>query len=202
MQRNAMTLESFLALGLYSFASSITPGPNNLMLLASGVNFGFRRTIPHMLGIAFGFTTMLVLVGVGLGAALDLVPGLFVALKIACVLYLLWLAYGLATSGSLASGSARARPMRFIEAALFQFVNPKAWAMALTAMALYTHPDDYFMSVLVVAGMFGAINLPSVSTWAGFGVALRGFLSDPGRLKLFNRGMAALLLVSTVPFVL
>ncbi|MFM8700052.1 MAG: LysE family translocator [Hyphomicrobiales bacterium] len=196
-----MTHESLIALALYAFVTSVTPGPNNLMLLASGVNFGFRQTFPHMLGIAFGFTAMVALVGFGLGAVLTLFPIVFNALRVLALVYMVWLSWKLASSGSLGSGDAKARPMTFIEAALFQWINPKAWAMALTATTLYTVPEMYYLSVVVVAGTFGVINLPSVSCWAGFGVALRGFLSVPARLRIFNVGMAVLLLLSTLPFI-
>ena len=196
-----MTHESLIALALYALVTSVTPGPNNLMLLASGVNFGFRQTIPHMLGIALGFTAMVALVGFGLGAVLTLFPIVFNVLRVLALVYMVWLSWKLASSGSLGSGEAKARPMTFIEAALFQWINPKAWAMALTATTLYTVPDMYYLSVILVAGTFGVINLPSVSCWAGFGVALRGFLSVPARLRIFNVGMAVLLLLSTLPFI-
>ena len=196
-----MTHETLIALALYALVTSVTPGPNNLMLLASGVNFGFRQTIPHMLGIALGFTAMVALVGFGLGAVLTLFPIVFNVLRVLALVYMVWLSWKLASSGSLGSGEAKARPMTFIEAALFQWINPKAWAMALTATTLYTVPDMYYLSVILVAGTFGVINLPSVSCWAGFGVALRGFLSVPARLSIFNVGMAVLLLLSTLPFI-
>ena len=196
-----MTHETLIALALYALVTSVTPGPNNLMLLASGVNFGFRQTIPHMLGIALGFTAMVALVGFGLGAVLTLFPIVFNVLRVLALVYMVWLSWKLASSGSLGSGDAKARPMTFIEAALFQWINPKAWAMALTATTLYTVPDMYYLSVSLVAGTFGVINLPSVSCWAGFGVALRGFLSVPARLRIFNVGMAVLLLLSTLPFI-
>jgi threonine/homoserine/homoserine lactone efflux protein len=196
-----MTHETLIALALYALVTSVTPGPNNLMLLASGVNFGFRQTIPHMLGIALGFTAMVALVGFGLGAVLTLFPIVFNVLRVLALVYMVWLSWKLASSGSLGSGDAKARPMTFIEAALFQWINPKAWAMALTATTLYTVPDMYYLSVILVAGTFGVINLPSVSCWAGFGVALRGFLSVPARLRIFNVGMAVLLLLSTLPFI-
>jgi threonine/homoserine/homoserine lactone efflux protein len=196
-----MTHETLIALALYALVTSVTPGPNNLMLLASGVNFGFRQTIPHMLGIALGFTAMVALVGFGLGAVLTLFPIVFNVLRVLALVYMVWLSWKLASSGSLGSGEAKARPMTFIEAALFQWINPKAWAMALTATTLYTVPDMYYLSVILVAGTFGVINLPSVSCWAGFGVALRGFLSVPARLRIFNVGMAVLLLLSTLPFI-
>ena len=196
-----MTHETLIALALYALVTSVTPGPNNLMLLASGVNFGFRQTIPHMLGIALGFTAMVALVGFGLGAVLTLFPIVFNVLRVLALVYMVWLSWKLASSGSLGSGDAKARPMTFIEAALFQWINPKAWAMALTATTLYTVPEMYYLSVILVAGTFGVINLPSVSCWAGFGVALRGFLSVPARLRIFNVGMAVLLLLSTLPFI-
>ena len=196
-----MTHETLIALALYALVTSVTPGPNNLMLLASGVNFGLRQTIPHMLGIALGFTAMVALVGFGLGAVLTLFPIVFNVLRVLALVYMVWLSWKLASSGSLGSGEAKARPMTFIEAALFQWINPKAWAMALTATTLYTVPDMYYLSVILVAGTFGVINLPSVSCWAGFGVGLRGFLSIPARLRIFNVGMALLLLLSTLPFI-
>jgi threonine/homoserine/homoserine lactone efflux protein len=197
-----MKPEALLALSIFAFVTSVTPGPNNMMLLASGVNFGIRRTIPHMLGIAAGFTAMLLVVGLGLGAIVTAVPAVLVALKVASAAYMLWLAWRLATSGSFGAGAGPARPMRFIEAAGFQWINPKAWAMALTATSVYTQPDAFYLSVVIVALVFGAINLPSVGVWAGFGVGLRGFLAVPARLRVFNVAMAVLLALSVVPFVL
>ena len=197
-----MTFETFLALSLYSFVASATPGPNNLMLLASGVNFGIRRTVPHMLGIAIGFTAMVVIIGFGLGALLDIVPGLMTALRYVALVYTVWLAWKLGMSGSLGTGKSGAQPMSFFAACLFQWVNPKAWVMALTATALYTTADHYVVSVLLVSAVFGVINLPCISVWAGFGVALRQILAVPVRLRAFNIVMAVLLLASTLPFIL
>ncbi len=196
-----MSLEAFTALIAFAFVTSITPGPNNLMLLASGVNFGFARTIPHMLGIGFGFLSLLLGVGFGLGAALTAFPSLHAALKIAGGAYLLYLAWRIAMSRSMGKvgEGAGARPMAFFEAAAFQWVNPKAWVMAVTAMAVYTNPEAPFLSVALVAVAFAAVNLPSVSTWAGFGTALRGFLSDPVRLKWFNIAMGLLLAATLWP---
>lgn len=190
----------FLALLVFAFVTSITPGPNNFMLLASGVNFGFRRTIPHMLGIGAGFLTLLLGVGLGLGAALLAYPVLHLGLKLAGGAYLLYLAWRIATTRTMGQGEGSvARPMRFIEAAAFQWVNPKAWVMAVTAMAVYTDPAAPFLSVVVVAVAFALVNLPSVSTWAGFGTALRGFLSDPVRLRWFNIAMGLALAASLWP---
>lgn len=195
-----MTYEAFLALLVYAFVTSITPGPNNFMLLASGVNFGFLRTIPHMLGIGFGFLSLLLGVGFGLGAVLTAFPALHTVLKIAGGAYLLYLAWRIGMSRSLGKdGDVKARPMTFIEASAFQWINPKAWVMAVTAMAVYTNPDAPFLSVLLISGAFALVNLPSVSSWAGFGMALRGFLADPVRLKWFNIAMGLLLAATLWP---
>ena len=194
-----MPLDTFLALLLFAFTTSITPGPNNMMLFASGVNFGFRRTIPHMLGIGAGFLSLLLGVGLGLGALLHTMPVVYTALKFAGGAYLVWIAWKIATSRSLSEGKSGAKPISFLGAAAFQWVNPKAWVMAVTAMATYTNPDVYFISVLIVGFAFALVNVPSVSTWAGFGSALRDWLSDPIRLKWFNITMALLLVLSLWP---
>lgn len=194
-----MPHDLLLALMLYAFVSSITPGPNNLMLLASGVNFGFRRTIPHMLGIGAGFTVMTLLVGLGLAGLFTAWPPARTLLAVVSVAYLLWLAWKIAHAAPPAADApATGRPLSFLQAAAFQWVNPKAWTMALTACTLYA-PGADGSSVLVVALVFGAVNLPCVSSWAGLGSALRGWLADPARLRLFNRTMAALLVATLWP---
>ncbi|HCL65396.1 MAG TPA: lysine transporter LysE [Rhizobium sp.] len=194
-----MDTATLTALILFAFTTSITPGPNNMMLLASGVNFGFRRTIPHMLGIGAGFLSLLLGVGFGLGALLAAVPVVYTGLKIAGGLYLLYIAWRIGSSRTLGEGTTSGRPMTFLGAAAFQWVNPKAWVMAVTAMAAYTDPAQYMSSVAIVGLVFGAVNLPAVSTWAGFGSALRDWLSHPVRLKWFNISMAVLLVLSLWP---
>ncbi len=198
-------MQSALLLPLMAFAiaSSITPGPNNLMLLASGVNFGFRRSFPHILGIGIGFMILLVVVGLGVGQALQTYPLLYDALRIISLLYMVWLAWKIATSGPVDNKPDRpsATPMTFVQAALFQWVNPKAWAMAIAAIATYTRPVDYFSSLLWVTLIFGLINLPCVTAWAAFGVGLRHWLQDPVKLKVFNITMALLLVASFLPLV-
>jgi len=194
-----MTTDLFLALVTFAFVSSITPGPNNLMLLASGVNFGFKRTIPHMLGIGIGFTIMIVVVGFGLGAAFETYPVIYTALRVVGGLYMLWLAWKIATSGPVGEGRSSGTPLTFLQAALFQWVNPKAWVMGVTAIATYTLTANYFWSVLVVALVFGAVNLPCVSSWALFGTALKHVLNNPRILRAFNISMAVLLVLSLAP---
>jgi threonine/homoserine/homoserine lactone efflux protein len=194
-----MQIEIFLALLVFAFTTSITPGPNNMMLFASGVNFGFVRTIPHMCGIGAGFLVLLLAVGFGLGALLEAVPLVYTVLKFAGGAYLVWIAWKIGTSRALGEGRTGARPMSFLEAAAFQWVNPKAWVMAVSAMATYTNSANYTTSVLIVGVAFAIVNFPSVSTWAGFGSALREWLSDPVRLKWFNITMALLLVASLWP---
>lgn len=193
-----MASDVFLALVAFAFVSSITPGPNNLMLMASGANFGFRRTVPHMLGIGIGFGVMIVLVGLGLVRIFDAFPVTHLILTIVGILYLLWLAWKIAHASAPDSARAGARPFTFIQAALFQWVNPKAWQMALTAITLYA-PDRSAVAILWVGLVFAIINLPSVSTWTVLGQQMQRILSSPARLRAFNRSMAALLVASLVP---
>ncbi|UZD90303.1 LysE family translocator [Cognatishimia activa] len=193
-----MTYEILTALVAFAFVTSITPGPNNMMLLASGANFGFTRTIPHMLGIGIGFTVMVMLVGAGLMQLFDAWPPSYTILKVLSAGYMLWLAWKIAHSASPVGMSAGAKPMNFLQAALFQWVNPKAWTMALSAITLYA-PGREFIAVLWVALVFGSINLPCVSSWTILGQKLRLILSNPKRLVAFNWTMAALLIVSLIP---
>ncbi len=191
-----MDMQQLAALVGFAFVSSITPGPNNMMLMASGANFGLRRTIPHMLGVAIGFTVMIFLVGIGLVGLFEAWPPLFTILKVVSAVYLLWLAWKIANSPPPTSaGNAAGKPMTFIQAALFQWVNPKAWTMALTAIAIYAGSRSV-LAVIDVAAVFGAINLPTVSVWAAAGQYLRRWMNDETRRRMFNWGMAALLVAS------
>ncbi len=193
-----MMLDSALALAGFALVTSITPGPNNLMLMASGVNFGIRRTLPHMLGVALGFVFMAVLVGLGLMRLFDAWPPVYTVLKVASVAYLLYLAWKIANAAAPREGAARGDPLTFLQAAAFQWVNPKAWAMALSAITVYA-PDRSVTGVLAVAFLFGVVNLPSVGLWALAGQGLRRYLADPRWLRLFNWSMAVLLVGSMLP---
>ena len=198
-----LPLDTALALVSFAFATSITPGPNNIMLTASGVNFGFVRTIPHILGIGVGFMALLVAVGIGVGAIFAAAPQLQTVLKVVGAAYMLWLAWKIANAGGPRdSADGRARPMTFWEAAAFQWVNPKAWVMAIGAMAVYVRPDHAALDIIAVTLIFGLVNVPSVGTWAAFGHILRNFLRDPVKVRVFNIVMALLLVASIVPIVL
>ncbi len=192
-----MSPDLFTALVGFAFVSSITPGPNNLMLLASGANFGFRRTVPHMLGISLGHLLMIVLVGLGLIRLFEMYPTLHTAMKIASIAYLLYLAWKIANAAPPREGEAGGTPMTFLQAAAFQWVNPKAWFMALTAISVYA-PETTLWAVVLVASAFASVNLPSVSTWTLLGVQMRRVLTNHVRLRLFNWTMAALLVGSLV----
>lgn len=193
-----MTHEQLVALAAFAFVTSITPGPNNLMLMASGANFGVRRTLPHMLGVALGFVFMTVLVGAGLAQAFVAVPQLFTALQVASVVYLLFLSWKIATASPPEEAGRTGQPMTFLAAAAFQWANPKAWAMALTAVSVYA-PSQTAASIVAVALVFGIVNLPSVGIWAVLGQQMRRVLTNPVRLRAFNVLMAILLVASLYP---
>ena len=193
-----MMLETLPALALFAFVTSVTPGPNNLMLMASGANFGFRRTVPHMLGVSLGFVLMAFVVGVGLAGLFQTYPLTRTALEVVSVVYMLWLAWKIAHAAAPKDREVGVSPMTFLQAAAFQWVNPKAWAMATNAVTLYT-PDRSLWAVALVAVIFGAINLPSVSLWTLIGQQLRRVLTNARRLTIFNWTMAGLLILSLAP---
>ena len=193
-----MMLETLPALALFAFVTSVTPGPNNLMLMASGANFGFRRTVPHMLGVSLGFVLMAFLVGVGLAGLFQTYPVAVTALEVVSVVYMLWLAWKIAHAAAPKDREVGVSPMTFLQAAAFQWVNPKAWAMALTAVTVYA-PDRSLWTVALVAAIFGAVNLPSVSLWTLIGQQLRRVLTNARRLTIFNWTMAGLLVLSLAP---
>lgn len=195
-----MTYELTTALAAFALVASITPGPNNLMVMASGANFGFRRTMPHWFGIIIGFFIMVVLVGMGLMRMFAAYPVTYLILKSASVAYLLFLAWKVATAAPLNDDAPTAgKPFTLLQAALFQWVNPKAWAMALSAISAYTPPSHPLSSVFVVAIVFMLANLPSQGAWILLGMQLRRFLDAPVKLRVFNVSMAVLLIASLYP---
>jgi threonine/homoserine/homoserine lactone efflux protein len=200
-----ITAEILAALAIFAFVSSITPGPNNLMLMASGINFGFRRTVPHMLGVSLGFTLMIILIGLGVMQLIEAVPGSRTFITVASGLYLLFMAWKIATTntapGNNGAATGGSKPFTFVQAALFQWVNPKAWTMALTAISAYAPKSHGLTGVMLVALIFGLINLPSTGSWAAMGAKMRNFLSDPVRLRAFNIIAALLLVTSLYPMV-
>ena len=169
------------------------------MLLTSGVNFGFRRTLPHIAGIVIGYSVMFAAVALGLGRVFVAEPALYTALKIASSIYLLWLAWRIATAASPTSGEAETPPLTFLQAALFQWVNPKGVMLALAAAANFLDPDSLASDLPVMLALIGVMSFASASTWALFGQGMRRFLNEPGRLRVFNRAMALALIASLWP---
>ena len=185
------------ALTLFAFVSSITPGPNNVMLWASGLNYGFRRTLRHLIGVTLGFVSLLAATALGLGSLFQQVTWLSAVLRLLGSVYLLYLAYRVLTGGRTEHRAA-ARPMSFMEAVAFQYVNPKAWVMGITAVGSFMPPDQNLLaSVGMLSLVFGAVNLPCVATWAAAGSAIGRLLTDDRRRHLIN-AILALLLVGTI----
>ncbi len=194
-----MTFDIFLSLAIFSFVTSITPGPNNIMLLASGINFGLKRTMPHAIGVSLGFFVMLLAVGIGIGALIKSSPIIYNILKYLGALYLLWLAWKTAISHSVEQNSNKqGSPLTLLEAALFQWINPKSWMMAISGITLYTSPQYPYISMLLVAIIFTLINFPCVAIWATLGHSLRERLKNPKILRLFNFIMGGLLALSAI----
>lgn len=183
----------------FAFVSSITPGPNNLMLMASGANFGFRRTLPHMLGISLGHAFMVALVGLGLGEVFDSAPWLKLVLAGLSSLYLLYLAWKIAHAAPPRGGEAAGRPFTFLQAAGFQWVNPKAWWMAMHAVTNLSPEGGGLAPALWVAGIFAMTNFPSIMVWTTAGLQIRRLLHRPRLLRAFNWTMAALLVLTLWP---
>lgn len=184
---------------LFALAMCLTPGPNVVMITASGANFGFRRAIPHMLGISFGFGAMAMASGLGLAGLFHAEPRLHTALKYAGAVYLLYLAWRI-TNAAIASGDSRARPIGFVEAMLFTWMNPKAWMSVIGALAAFTTVSgDMLWQTSVITAVLFAACLLSCAIWAAFGVAIGRFLGSARARTIFNYSMAGLLVLSLIP---
>lgn len=196
---DSMNYEFLTALAAFAFVSSMTPGPNNLMLMASGANFGFARTVPHMLGVLFGFVFMFALAGGGLAQVFEFFPPSYYVLRAVSIAYLIYLAWKIATAAGPQEGAGgTGKPLTFLQAALFQWVNPKAWAVALTAFSVYV-PSRSIEAVLLVCLVFLTLTLPAVTVWTLLGQQLRKLLTNRLRLRLFNGLMGTLLIASLYP---
>ncbi len=194
-----MSYEIITALAAFAFVASITPGPNNLMLMASGANFGIRPTLPHMAGVTIGFSVMVLLVGTGITQLFDRYPASYQVLKYFSIGYLLFLAFKILTAAEAPRVEGKTKkPFSFLQAAAFQWVNPKAWTMALTATAVYS-PSRSLEAIAIVALVFGLINLPCICTWTVMGQQISRFLTSVKRLRTFNALMAGLLVASLYP---
>jgi threonine/homoserine/homoserine lactone efflux protein len=193
-------METLVPYILYCIAMSGTPGPNNVMVMASGVNYGYRRSLPHIFGINVGFSLMLAVMALGLGAVFVAEPRLQMALKVVGVAYMLWLAWKIATASGIAEGKAGGRPMTFLEGAAFQWVNVKAWFMVVGAISVYAPPGfSPLQKALYLGGVMLIAGSPPTHIWTLFGVGIRRFLQNPKALRAFNITMAVLLVFSLIP---
>ncbi len=194
-----MSLELLSAFILFAVVMLFTPGPNNVMLMASGVNHGFARTVPHMLGVSLGFALMVFLVGLGLGSLFQIYPWLYDVLKYASAAYLLYLAWVIAMAEPRAGGAEGSRPLTFLEGALFQWINAKGWVIAVGAVTTYAALTRFPVNVIVLSVLFAVLGTLSSATWALFGSGLSPMLRNRRAVRLFNISMAALLVISLYP---
>ena len=194
-----MTWELYGAMLLFAFATFFTPGPNNIMLMTSGLNFGFRRTRPHLFGVSMGFGAMMACFGLGLGVIFKAYPLVSDVLKIVVVLFLLYLAWRIANAGPVDGKLGGGRPLTFLQAAAFQWVNPKAWVIALSAMASFVPRSGDPATVVLIAVTFATIGTVSAATWALSGTLLQRLLQTRRAVKTFNIVMALLLVASLYP---
>lgn len=193
-------LDLVAAMAMFAFVTSVTPGPNNMMLLASGVNFGVKRTLPHWLGVSLGHFVMLLLVGAGLESLLKAYPFVYDIMKVVGFIYVVYLAWGVARSGAPERhGEEATQPISFMGAAAFQWVNPKAWIMTIGYFSNYMPTDASLGFVVLTCMMFSAINFPSVGLWVALGAKLEHYLQQDKLRRIFNGTMAVLLIVSMVP---
>ena len=191
--------QQLLSLVMFAIAGAVTPGPNNMISAGSGAAFGFRRTLPQIWGVALGFALMVAAVGLGLGGLFTAVPFLHPAMKIAGALYLLYLAWKIAHASGPGGPGAMEKPPTLLQSALFQWVNPKAWTLALSVVPAFTTiGGDLITEVLVIAVVMGAVSFPCLSLWAGFGALLARTLSKPRQQRIVNYIMAGLVASSVV----
>ncbi len=187
---------------IFAVSTTITPGPNNIMIMTSGLNFGMRKSAPHLLGICIGFPIMVALIGFGFGFVFDRFPLLHEFIKIIGILYLLYFSWVIANSTPKSLDSNKSNPISFLQAALFQWVNPKAWIMATSAIATYTIASgDIYLQVITISLVFFVVAFPCVGAWLFFGVSLKRFLKSPSHQRAFNISMAALLVLSITPVI-
>jgi len=199
-----LLIETALALMGFAFVMSVSPGPGNFLLLASGANFGLRRSLPLIFGISLGFLAMVIMVGLGFGRILGTHPEFGHVIRIACAVYVVWLAVKLARSRSLGPGARQqlSLPFTFMQAAMMQLLNPKAWTVAILVTAAYVDPTRPAASLATLVSVFALINIPSISLWCISGTALRTILARGNRVAVFNIAMALLLLGSMAPVIL
>lgn len=195
-----MSMQLLAAFLAFAVVALFTPGPNNVMLMASGLNYGAQRTIPHMAGVAFGFAFMVFVVGLGFGAVFSAWPALYTVLKFAGAAYLIYLAWEIARAGPPDAGKgARGKPLTIWQAAAFQWVNPKGWVIAVGTVTAYASLAEFPANIVLMAAILCAVGIASSATWVMFGTTLRRFVHSPRAVRVFNVTMAVLLVASLYP---
>lgn len=199
-----MRPETALAVLVFASVMAFTPGPNNVMLASSGARFGLARSLPHLAGVTVGFPVMLLLVGLGLASILLASPPLQTVMKIVSCAYLLWLAFQIGRSDTVMGDGGAAKPLTFLQAAAFQWINPKAWLMAVGAISAYTagQGPHLYLQVAVITLITLVVTLASTWTWTAFGAGIRRYLRSARALKLFKLAMALALLASVLPILI
>ncbi len=190
----------YVAIIIFAITTCVTPGPNNAMIMASGLNYGIRRSLPHYTGICLGFPVMVIAVGLGIASLFEQFPLLHVLLKLVGAVYLTYLAYRIASAPVSEMNASSGKPFSFLQAAAFQWVNPKAWVLAVGATVTYTViSDSYVLQVLTIALIFLLFGAPCIMLWLWFGSSLKTILQNPGNVRIFNISMALLLMSSLIP---
>ncbi len=196
-------MDYLIAVVLFAISSSVTPGPNNITVMASGVNFGVRKSLPVFMGICVGFSVMLLLVGIGFGQIFEQVPSLHIFIKFFGTLYLLYLAYLIATANEISTSKAHVKPLTFLNGALFQWLNAKSWVVATGAIAAFTTVGiDFYTQNITIALIFLVISFPCVGIWLFFGSVLQSKLKSKNSMKVFNYSMGGLLVLSVIPVII
>jgi threonine/homoserine/homoserine lactone efflux protein len=197
------TLAMLISIATFALTATITPGPNNVLLLSSGLTFGYKKSIPHVFGVFLGFALMVLLVGLGVGIVFEKFPIVLKILKVVGLVYLFWMAYKIGSSKGHLKIKEKHKPFTFIQAALFQWVNPKGWIMSMTAMSIFvTSKENSITQVIIIAFLFLIAGIISCNAWAIGGVALKRFIKDESHVRKFNLIMAILLVVSVLPVIL
>lgn len=193
-------MEYVFSVIIFSISASITPGPNTIMAMSSGLNFGIRKSMPLLWGICLGFSLMLFFVGIGIGQVFALFPELTLYLKVLGVVYLLYLAYVIANSGELKKGAKFDQPLNFLKGVVFQWVNAKAWVVCVSAVSTFTTPgNSYIGQILLLTFAFLIVGPLSVGIWIFLGAFLKQHLTNRNYIKNFNMFMAFLLISSIIP---
>ena len=193
----------YLSILIFAVSTTITPGPNNIMIMASGINYGIKKSIPHLFGICLGIPIMIIMIGLGFSIVFKMYPFLHVVIKILGVLYLIYLAWLIASSSPESFKNNKSQPLTFIQGILFQWVNPKAWVIATSAISAYTTASsDINTQVILITLIFLTVEFPCVGVWLIFGTAIKRYLKSDKMQRSFNICMALLLIASIMPVII